>query len=497
MACFNSAIKPGLRALATLCLYCALPAVALDKPHILVFLADDLGWNDVGYHGSHIQTPNIDQIASAGIELDRFYVQPTCSPTRTALMTGKSPISLGVIGPINKHSRNSVPLEEKLLPEYLNEQGYQSFLVGKWHLGKRTRAHLPNARGFEHAYGSLTGGVGYWSKIHGGGYDWHRNGEVVRETGYVTHLVVDEIRALIAARRVEQPNFMYVAFQAPHLPNEAPAATIEKYGHLEEGRAVHAAMVDEMDVAIGEILHIYEEADMLNNTIVFFMSDNGGAVPPNPDPALQSPPEKLALMLDSWFGRPIPPFPIPGLEFITSNVLDGRSDNAPLPGGKTQLWEGGVRVPAAIWMPGKLEQSQHVGFFSVSDVLPTLLDLVGASAIIPADLQGRSQVAALTGNPTKPADYVVADLLDGFALYHWPWKFVDKGEMMLFHLVDDPLEQNNVLDDFPEVAADLDRRLANWPYGDAPGPPWSDILFDPDTFGGAETRAPWLNDIED
>ena len=167
---------------------------ATERPHVLLLVADDLGWNDVGYHGSRIETPNIDRIAGLGIELDRFYAQPTCSPTRAALLTGKSPTRLRIYRPIDKNSERSVPLTEHLLPQYLNALGYQSFAVGKWHLGHHARAQLPNQRGFAHFYGSLTGGVGYWNKVHGGGYDWQRDGETLRQEGYVTHLLARETR---------------------------------------------------------------------------------------------------------------------------------------------------------------------------------------------------------------------------------------------------------------------------------------------------------------
>ena len=177
-------------------------------------------------------------------------------------MTGKLPMRFGIYRPINKSSTRGVPLAERLLPQYLDNRGYQSFMVGKWHLGHHERGMLPNQRGFEHYYGSLTGGIGYWNKVHGGGYDWQRNGVTVREEGYVTHLLVDEIRMLIEGRATDKPNFLYAAFQAPHLPNEAPAATIEKYAALLDDsdnphRTVHAAMVDELDQAIGQLSLIH------------------------------------------------------------------------------------------------------------------------------------------------------------------------------------------------------------------------------------------------
>jgi arylsulfatase A-like enzyme len=465
-----------------------------DRPNVLILIADDLGWNDVGYHGSEISTPNIDQIAQAGIELDRFYTQPSCSPTRAALMTGKSPASLGVIRPISKNSNVSLPLEEKLMPEYLADLGYQSFLVGKWHLGKSTRSELPNARGFEHAYGSLTGGIGYWSKVHGGGYDWHRNGKVLRQEGYATHLLVNEVNTLLENRDKSRPNFMYVAFQAPHLPNEAPVKTISKYDSLQGNRSIHAAMVDELDQAIGKILQKYKELGILENTIILFMSDNGGLVAPNKDPALQSKMQSNALTLERIFGRPIP---VPGLEFLVSAFLDGASDNSPLPGGKTLIREGGVRVPAAIWFAGHLEADRYTAPFTVSDVLPTILEGVGAIDSIPNNLRGRSQWQGLLGGVAEAPDYVISGFIDGFSIYHWPWKLINSEKLELFHIINDPLEKHNLATEHTEIVADLQLRLDNWGYRPDQGIPWLDVIFDPDTFGGEENRAPWVESIKE
>ena len=160
-------------------------SMSMSKPpNILLILADDLGWNDVGYHGSEIKTPNIDRIVNTGIELDRFYVQPTCSPTRAALMTGKSPMRLGINRPISKNQQLGLPLEETILPQYLARSGYQSLMVGKWHLGHYSPDYFPQSRGFEHFYGNLTGGIGYWDHNHGGGHDWQRNGEKGPDTFY-------------------------------------------------------------------------------------------------------------------------------------------------------------------------------------------------------------------------------------------------------------------------------------------------------------------------
>ncbi len=463
------------------------------RPNILIILADDLGWNDVGYHGSAIETPNIDRIAQEGIELDRFYAQPSCSPTRAGLMTGKIPMRLGIYRPLNKSSERGIPLSERLMPEYFADQGYQSFMVGKWHLGHHKRAMLPNQRGFEHFYGSFTGGIGYWNKVHGGGYDWQRNGVTVREDGYVTHLLVDEIRKLLENRDKERPNFMYAAFQAPHLPNEAPDDTVAKYadifgGHPNPNRQLHAAMVDELDQAIGEVLSIYNDLNMLQNTIVLFVSDNGGLVQPGP-PDTHTLVQKISTPAVKWLDRPM--F-IPGLEFLAANSFDGGSDNSPLQGGKTMATEGGVRVPAAIWWPGYLEKRTHTSQMTIADVLPTMLDAIGAREQIPGDLDGRTQLNALNAGVSERPDYAVSALISGLSMYRWPWKLVGTETPQLFNVREDPLEQFDLAATEPELVSVLTTKLATWDFAEDPGAPLLEVLIDPDTFGGEEDgRLPW------
>jgi arylsulfatase A-like enzyme len=196
--------------LVALVLLATVPSAAADapkRPNVVIILADDLGWRDVGYHGSEIATPRLDRLAAEGVVLDRFYAQPTCSPTRAALMTGKAPLRLGVVSPLSKNNPTGLPLGERLLPEHLREAGYQTFLTGKWHLGHRHRDYLPTARGFDHFYGHATGGIGYWDHVHGGGLDWQRNGETLREEGYSTHLIADEAVRLIETRDPGRPFF--------------------------------------------------------------------------------------------------------------------------------------------------------------------------------------------------------------------------------------------------------------------------------------------------
>ena len=211
----------------------------IERPHIVVIMADDLGWNDVGYHGSEIKTPNLDRLARDGRELTRFYVNSVCSPTRASLMTGQSAIRLGITSPMQKIAPKGLPLELNTLPDYLRQLDYQTALVGKWHLGVK-RPYHPNRRGFDTFYGNLSGAVGYWDHVHAGHYDWQRNGKTLREDGYVTHLQASEALRVVRGRDKTRPLFMFLSLLAPHLPNEAPPQAIDAYADItDERRRIH------------------------------------------------------------------------------------------------------------------------------------------------------------------------------------------------------------------------------------------------------------------
>lgn len=469
-------------------------------PHILLILADDLGWKDVGYHGSEIATPNIDRIAQSGIELDRFYVQPSCSPTRTALMTGKSPRRLGLSTPIGKNQKQGIALEEKLLPEFLAPLGYKNILLGKWHLGSHTTPYWPQNRGFDYFYGYLSGGIGYWDHNHGGGHDWQRNGKTVREEGYSTTLLADEAVKLVEAHNKEQPLFLYLSMPAPHLPNEAPEAAIKQYQYIEkEERRIHAAMVTQLDTEIGRVLQTYEERGMLKNTIVVFASDNGGLIYGGIPGVI----EKLGRYSASIFGRPVP---FSSLEFFASNTFDGGSDNTPLKLGKGNVTEGGIRVPAAIWWPKQLSSFKHSGMMSASDVLPTLLDAIASLSSTnlsssnesnhqKISFDGASQWALLNetaeqGEIVSP-DYLVTGFGDSKALLRAPWKLVSIDELELYNVWDDPGETTNLAEQHPELVKELSTVMENWPTGKNRGVSIIKNIFDMDSFGGPEDREPW------
>ena len=463
-----------------------------NPPNIVVIMADDLGWRDVSYHDSEIQTPAIDRIAQAGIELDRFYVQPICSPTRAAVMAGKSPSRLGVVRPISKLDPSGLPISETILPQIFHRAGYQTLMAGKWHLGHVERQYFPSERGFEEFYGHVTGGIGYWDHNHGGGHDWQRNGQTVREEGYATRLIGDEAVRLLRHRDRTRPTFLFASFNAPHTPNEAPADTIEGLPEsLAGNRRIHAAMVKELDRAVARILETLEEEGIQGNTIVWFLSDNGGL---NAD---SFPPQVVEVVEDlrGWFGRP---FPIEAMEFFAQQVEDGASDNSPLRGGKTSVYEGGVRVPSAIWWPGKTRPGMSNAFVTAQDVLPTLLQAVGLSKFIPDDLDGVARWAAILGDETPYPAYRVQGL-NGAAVYQFPWKLVvvasplpfQESEVELYNVYEDPSERSNIASQYPERVAEMTALEVAWPRGPEVHAPAYRVLMDPDRFGGPEDRQPW------
>lgn len=470
------------------------PVETRRPPNIVVILADDLGWNDLGYQGSEIRTPRLDALAAAGVRLDRFYAQPMCSPTRASMLTGNSAARLGITRALSKLVETGLPLDQQILPQYLKSMGYQTSLVGKWHLGFRQREYLPISRGFDSFYGHLTGGIGYWDHVHGGGYDWARDDEVLREEGYATHLMAAEAVRVINDRNLDEPLFLYAAFSAPHLPNEAPEETISTYSDIEDPRRrVHAAMVTELDTGIGQIIDALEEQGMLDNTLIWFMSDNGGLNSSIAPPAALS----VFSTLDGWFGDTELPWRF--LEFVRVNYLQGGSDNQPLRSGKGTLYEGGVRVPSFLYWRGELQPRNVSSMVTVQDVVPSLLAMV-QSEDRDAAFDGINRWPLIQdGQLGEPRDYMAA-ALSGEALFQYPWKVIQfsSGDVELYNVEADPSEQSN-LADVQEHAQRRDEMLAvlaEKPRGENVGVSLWKIMWDMDFFGGEEDRAPWMEIVQ-
>ena len=198
-------------------------ATAQDRPNIVFIMADDLGNADLGYRGGEVISPNLDALAAEGVRLESFYGEPVCTPSRAALMTGRYPMRHGlqtlVIFPSHTYG---LPLEERTLPQALHDAGYETWMVGKWHLGHADRKYWPQNRGFDHFYGNVMGEVNYFTRERGGLIDWQRDGAFLKEDGYYTTLIGDEAVKLIESYDGEKPFFLYFASLAPHAPYEAP-----------------------------------------------------------------------------------------------------------------------------------------------------------------------------------------------------------------------------------------------------------------------------------
>ncbi len=324
-----------------------------EKPNILFILADDLGWGDVGYHGSPIETPNIDRLAAEGVELDRHYVCPMCTPTRVSFLTAQYP------GRFGKHA--TVPSNAPVLPDgfktiasYLRDSGYDTGLFGKWHLGSQIDV-CANQYGFNHSYGSLAGGVHPWIHKYKKGDDsttWQRNGELISEKGHVTDLLTQETVNWIETRTT--PWFAYVPYTAVHIPVDAPHGWLDKYANQKfDGDPLkdnsykrYAAYTSHMDHCIGELIDSLKRMDQYGNTIVIFASDNG---------AIHGMPLHGS---DDY----------PGWQFHTPRL----GSNGELRGQKATLYEGGIRTPAVISWPEKLKASKCTTPINMVDWLPTL-----------------------------------------------------------------------------------------------------------------------------
>jgi len=203
------------------------------KPNIVYIVADDLGWKDVGFHGSDIKTPHIDRLAQGGATLEQFYAQPMCTPTRACLMTGRYPFRYGlqtavILGP---HTYG-LPTYEWLLPQALKEAGYRTAIIGKWHLGHADRKYWPRQRGFDYQYGPLIGEIDYFTHESNDVIDWYRNNEPLKEEGYSTTLIGNEAVRLINEHDPATPLYLYLTFNAPHSPYQAPQEYIDRYKNI-------------------------------------------------------------------------------------------------------------------------------------------------------------------------------------------------------------------------------------------------------------------------
>jgi arylsulfatase A-like enzyme len=427
-------------AILVLSFECVFPASAREEtqpPNIVYIMADDLGRKDVGFHGSDIQTPNIDELAKDGVILEQFYAQPMCTPTRAALMTGRYPHRYGLqTAVIPSAGKYGLSTDEWLLPQALKEAGYTTAIVGKWHLGHADRKYWPLQRGFDYQYGPILGEIDYYDHSAHGTVDWYRNNQLVKEEGYVTTLLGQDAVKLIEEHDPKKPLFLYLAFTAPHAPYQAPEEYLDKYKDIADPtRRAYAAMITAMDDEIGRVVDALDKRGMRNNTLIIFQSDNGG-----PRSAM-------------FTGE------------IDTSKLTIPSDNGPYRDGKGTLYEGGTRVVALANWPGHIKPGSVVDQpIHIVDMYPTLIDLAGASSGKSKPLDGLNVWLTVSADKPSPRDEVVYDI-EPFraALRKGDWKLVWKATLPsrveLFNLRQDPSEQTNLASKYPQKVEELQQEI--------------------------------------
>ncbi len=395
------------------------------RPNIVFILADDLGSGDVGWRGGEIKTPNLDTLAMAGARLEQFYVQPVCTPTRAALMTGRYPMRHGLqTGVVRPWAQYGLPLEERTLPQALKEAGYETAICGKWHLGHFRPEYLPTRRGFDHQYGHYNGAIDYYTHDRDGGHDWHRNDKASRDEGYSTTLLAREAVRRIRERDKAKSLFLYVPFNAVHAPHQVPEEFTKPYAHLNGNRRIYAGMLSAMDKAVGEIISALDDEGLRKNTLIVFSSDNGG-----PNPAR-----------------------------ITSN--------GKLRAGKGTVYEGGVRVAAFAHWEGSLKPRAVNEPLHMVDWYPTLLKLTGARLEQKLPVDGLNIWPVLAEGNRSPHEAILINAApDGGAIRVGDWKLVvtqsgqrgrrrqrqaAQASVELFNLATDPGEAENLALGNPE-----------------------------------------------
>ena len=423
-------------------------ADARTRPNILLILADDLGYGDLGCQGAtDLRTPHLDRLATRGLRLTEFYANcPVCSPTRAAILSGCYPDRVGVPGVIRTHADNNwgwLSPTAVLLPDVLQRAGYATAHIGKWHLGLES-PNTPTERGFEHFHGWLGDMMDDYYTHRRHGINYMRHGlETIDPEGHATDLFSAWAIDWLKQQDGKRPFFLYLAYNAPHTPIQPPADWLARVQQREPEmtarRAKLAALIEHMDDGIGRVLRALEESGQAENTLIVFTSDNGGQ-------------------------------------------LSVGANNGPLRDGKQSVYEGGLKVPAICVWPGKIAPGSTTDFRAMTmDVFPTLAAVAGASvkqridgvSFLPV-LRGESQ-APLRENwffrrregGTRYGGKTIEAILRGH------WKLLQNSPFApqeLYNLEDDPQEENNVIREHPEkfreLAAALRREIQR--YGQVP-----------------------------
>jgi len=403
-----------------------------EKPNVVYIMADDLGWADLGCYGNRkISTPNLDRLASGGIKFNRAYAAaPVCTPTRTAFMTGRYPArtAVGLREPLDQVAEDSlVGLTPDImsLPLLLKKNGYSTHLIGKWHLGFLPQ-YGPLANGFDDFFGYLGGAVDYISHNDPfGNSSLYQNYKTEKRQGYLTDILAEQAVAFLS-RKHDKPFFLSLQFSAPHWPWQAPGDSVYPPGYnawKEGGSAqVYERMVERMDSAIGTVMDALKQQGLERNTVIIFTSDNGGE---------------------------------------TYSNMGGLKQK------KMVLWEGGIRVPAIVYWPGKIrpgiETNQPV---ITMDWTATILALAGVKPDVSFPLDGidiMPLVKDMSANREREFYWRVFQRQQQKAICQGDWKYLHtKDGEYLFNLGSDPFETMDLKDNYPEKFNVLKRKYSDW-----------------------------------
>jgi len=530
--------RPLLRLLPALGLSILLPlntASADSRPNILLIVADDLGFSDLGAYGGEIHTPNIDQLAASGVQFTNFHVAATCSPTRSMLMTGVTNhlVGMGNMKEIMADNQKGQPGYETwlndsvvTLPTLLQDAGYNTYMAGKWHLGDRPQSQ-PVARGFTRSFALMESGADNWEAKHylpGGSATWIEDGKPVNlpEGFYSSFTYADKLIDYIDSGRTDgKPFFGYLAFQAVHAPHQVPEDYIQRYADIyDQGwdairqqryqrqlasgllpdtgenavtddwgtfyarrhidwaslsdeekayrarqMAVFAGMAEAMDTSVGKVLSYLKDTGQYDNTLILFMSDNGGE-----STVLR---EVAPLFYRLRYDTDIDALGAPG-SYSEYGPGWAYASNTPFYSYKGSPFSGGMRVPLIVSQPGRVAAGTRTNSFGyVTDITPTLLDIAGVTP--PGDryrgrpvhpIMGESMRALLEGRQEQVHDAsrtTVYELAGGIAVWRGNYKLVTSSTNaiparigpQLFDTANDPLERHNLAQQHPEIVSEL------------------------------------------
>ncbi|MCW0220423.1 MAG: sulfatase [Prosthecobacter sp.] len=416
---------------------------AADRPNVLIIVADDLGYNDLTFQGTkEVPTPHLDKLAAASVRCTNGYVSHAfCSPSRAGFLTGRYQHRFG-------HENNpawlpestvaGLPVDQITIADLLKKAGYTTGMVGKWHEGAHPQFH-PNKRGFDEYFGILGGGHQYFPGDKGGveyTIPLDRDGLPTKQTKYLTTELGDEAAAYVQRHaKEEKPWLLYLAFNAPHTPLQAPEEWLTKFAHIQDkNRRTYAAMTAAMDESIGQVMDQVASSGQQDKTLTFFISDNGG-----PD--------------------------------LSGKGMGNFTDNFPLRGAKGQVYEGGIRVPFLVNWPAKLKPGVYEKPVIALDFLPTAVALAGGELPQDRPMDGVNLIPYLTGEKAGVPHETLFWRSNGpegnYAVRQGSWKYVrlSKGRPELYNLTSDISESHDLAAEKPEIVNQLTAAITEWEKG--------------------------------